>query len=75
MAVFIILIIHVAVQCNNLSDPDNGAVNTTGTKVGDTAMYSCDGGYELRGSSTLTCHSNGNWSGPPPTCEGNHKLY
>ena len=70
VAVFIIFIYNVAVQCNALSDPDNGAVNTTGTKVGDSATYSCDSGYELRGNTTVTCHLNGDWSESPPICEG-----
>ena len=66
----IILLIVVAIQCDALSDPDNGAVSVTGTGVGDTATYTCDDGYELIGSSTRTCQSNGDWSGSPPTCEG-----
>ena len=64
------LLIVVAIQCDALSDPDNGAVSVTGTGVGDTATYTCDDGYELVGSSTRTCQPNGEWSGSPPTCEG-----
>ena len=60
----------IAIQCDALSDPDNGDVSVTGTGVGDTATYTCDAGYELIGSSTRTCQSNGEWSGSPPTCEG-----
>ena len=62
--------IVVAIQCDALSDPDNGAVSVTGTGVGDTATYTCDDGYELIGSSTRTCQSNGEWSESSPTCEG-----
>ena len=63
----------VAIQCDGLSDPDNGAVSVTGTGVGDTATYTCDAGYELIGSSTRTCQSNGDWSESSPTCEGKPK--
>ena len=61
----------LAVQCPALSDPENGAVTTTGTGVGDTATYTCNSGFEISGSDTRTCQSNGEWSGSAPTCEGN----
>ena len=64
----------LAIQCDALSDPANGTVSITGTGVGDTATYSCDEGYELSGSGTLTCQLNGEWSGSPPTCEGKHSI-
>ncbi|TRY98885.1 hypothetical protein DNTS_026546 [Danionella cerebrum] len=31
--------------------------------------YSCEEGYELKGSSTSRCSSTGEWSSKPPTCE------
>ena len=62
-------IISTVIQCDALSDPDNGAVSVTGTGIGDTATYTCDDGYELIGSSTRTCQSNGEWSDAPPICE------
>jgi len=33
----------------------------------------CEAGYALRGESTLTCLSDGNWSAPTPECEGGFK--
>ena len=59
----------VAIQCDALSDPDNGAVSFKGTGVGDTAKYTCDEGYKRIGSKTLTCQPNGEWSDAPPICE------
>ena len=69
-------IIILVIQCNALSDPDNGAVSFTGigVNVGDTATYSCNDGYELSDDSTLICQSDGEWSSPPPTCEGTIAL-
>ena len=60
----------LAVQCPALSDPENGAVSITGTGVGDIATYTCNDGFELSGSDTRTCESDGEWSGSAPTCEG-----
>ena len=30
--------------------------------------YTCNTGYTLIGSASITCHSNGQWSSPSPTC-------
>ena len=55
------------VQCDPLSEPANG-----GVAYKYTAVYFCDDGYELSGSTsgTLTCQSSGEWSDSQPTCEG-----
>ena len=34
-----------------------------------TVRYTCNQGYELIGSSTITCLSTGQYSGPPPRCQ------
>jgi len=34
----------------------------------DTCSFSCNTGYELTGSDTRTCQSNGNWSGNETMC-------
>ena len=58
-------------DCNNLTDPDNGQVTlTAGTTFGQNATYSCDPGYNLVGDSTRTCQATREWSGSAPTCEG-----
>ena len=59
--------------CPSLNDPSNGMINCTqgGDGVsdpGDTCTYTCNTGYELTGSNTRTCQSNGSWSGSAPTC-------
>ena len=43
-------------------------VTMTGNSAGDTASYTCDAGYELIGSMTVTCTSDGKWSDEPPMC-------
>ena len=40
---------------------------------GDTCNFTCNTGYELTGSDTRTCQSNGRWSGSDDMCiEGKH---
>jgi len=34
----------------------------------DTCSFTCNTGYELTGSDTRTCQSNGNWSGTDTVC-------
>ena len=54
--------------CPDLSDPTNGTVTVMGTSVGDTASYTCNYGFELIGSMSVTCTSDGTWSDQPPMC-------
>ena len=42
---------------------------------GDTCSFTCNTGYELTGSDTRTCQSNGSWSGIDGVCRrGNHHF-
>ena len=56
------------VTCPDLDNPGNGAVTVNGTSPGDTATYSCNTGFELEGTDTVTCGDNGTWSAGPPVC-------
>ncbi|CAI8013734.1 CUB and sushi domain-containing protein 2, partial [Geodia barretti] len=51
------------VDCGELMDPENGAVNVTNTTFNSTATYSCNGGYNLVGDATRTCLASASWSG------------
>ena len=35
---------------------------------GDTCNFTCNTGYELTGSDTRTCQSNGSWNGDDDVC-------
>ena len=62
-------------DCGSLPDPANGRVDhTAGTSLGQTAIYSCNTGYNLVGDSTRTCQATGNWSGSAPTCQGMYVI-
>ncbi|XP_053378181.1 complement receptor type 1-like isoform X2 [Mercenaria mercenaria] len=53
--------------CATLTDPSDGTVTATGNSFGNTATFSCDPGYDLIGSSLLTC-GTGSWDDGAPTC-------
>ena len=60
------------IRCDDLPAPVNGEMVTcsSGT-VGagyDTCSFTCNTGYELTGSDTRTCQSNGSWSGSDDMC-------
>ena len=59
-------------DCGPLTPPANGGVDTpSGTTSGSIALYSCDEGWILTGSSSSVCGCDGLWLTPaPPTCEG-----
>ena len=63
-------------DCDALPNPANGRVShATGTKLGQTATYSCDPGYNLVGDSTRKCQATGVWSGSAPTCHIHACVY
>ncbi len=70
-----------AVDCGSLTDPSNGAVDTSsGTTFMMTATYTCNIGYNIVGSESRTCGASGTsgattlsdgvWSSTAPVCEG-----
>ena len=61
-------------MCPELSGIPNGFVNFASRKPGAKANYSCMEGYNLNGTKTRTCNSNGTWSDQEPTCESKSSL-
>ena len=61
----------------------NGQVNATTSllafgyySVGTSVSFTCDPGYQLDGSSLISCLTNGTWDAPTPTCtQGNVQLH
>ena len=64
----------VATTCPSLSTPKNGSKtgcpHRTSEHYGVSCSFSCDIGYNLRGSLTRKCLENGTWSGFTSHCEG-----
>ena len=68
-----ILVLIFIVQCTELAAPMNGMAfcsPTNGSMFSyeDACNFTCDTGYELTGSDTRTCQSDGSWSGSEATC-------
>jgi len=61
------------IQCN-LTQPSNGEITSCSSGTlgvgyeGDTCSFTCNTGYELTGSDTRTCQSDGSWSGTETMC-------
>ena len=65
----------VVISCPDLSNPDNGVVQfSSGTVFQSVAEYSCDDGYQIIGTSSLTCQANAQWSDSPPHCESKPNI-
>ena len=65
----------VAVDCGmppGITGRDNLIANfdSTNTTFRNVVVYSCNPGFRLVGSSSLTCLASGSWSGVAPTCQG-----
>ena len=61
------------VRCDNLLISVSGSVSCSSGKVGigyegDTCNFTCNTGYELTGSNSRTCQSDGSWSGSDVVC-------
>ena len=66
------IFVHSLVQCTGLSSPTNGNISCNSTDVSryeDQCLFSCNPGYELTGSLSRQCLSNGSWSGSDVTCD------
>ena len=61
------VIFHI-VPCTPLNAPNRGEMSCTGNVYEDICVFTCDDGYELTGSDTRTCQSDGSWSGSEAVC-------
>ena len=67
-------------RCDDLSTPANGEITSCSSGrvgvgyEGDTCSFTCNTGYELTGSDTRTCQSDGNWNGSNAMCNGGRVL-
>ena len=69
-----IIIILAEITCPDLANPVEGIVEIQGNTPGASAVYSCNRGISLIGTSRRICGTDGTWSGEPPTCEGKLRI-
>lgn len=62
--------LYTEINCPILERPNNGRVTLTGTVIGARAIYSCEDGFALEGSSEIACGNDGLWVDDPPVCSG-----
>jgi len=68
-------------QCPNLPVPSNGEITSCSPgsigvgNEGDTCTFTCNTGYDLTGSDTRTCQSDGSWSGSENLCSRGMSNY
>jgi len=70
-----VLILFLAVTCSKLSPPTNGELlgcNTTELQYNTVCSFSCNEGFEAKGSTVRRCTENGTWSGTDLVCPGNY---
>ena len=73
------MVFLLLVSCPSLSDPSNGMINCSLGDDGvpsyeDICNFTCNTGYELTGSESRTCQSDGSWSGSNAMCiKGEYK--
>ena len=66
--------IIIDIQCEDLSTPANGEIMSCNSGrvgvgyEGDACSFTCNTGYELTGSNTRTCQSDGSWNGTDVVC-------
>ena len=71
---FYIPLLHISVvNCLLFGNLNNGMITCALRDDGvpsyqDTCSFTCNTGYELTGSDTRTCQSDGSWSGSNVTC-------
>ena len=54
--------------CQTLDVPDNGNVSVSTDSTKTKAIFTCDIGYTLKGTSKTMCRSDGTWDFAAPTC-------
>ena len=54
---------------SNVRTVSCGSGNASVSYEGDTCSFTCNTGYELTGSDTRTCQSDGSWSGSDDVCK------
>ena len=63
-----------AKDCGPIDTPLNGTKPGNETTYPNKVTFSCDDGFNLRGSAERECTADGTWSGVETICEGKYPL-
>ena len=58
------------IRCPKLVAPSHGSMQSCSNLLGRTCQFSCSKGYQMLGSRSRTCQSNGEWTGSETDCQG-----
>lgn len=61
----------LAKDCGSIKIPLNGMKHGNRTTYPNKVSFTCDDGFNLKGSNVRECRSDGVWSGEETFCEGN----
>ena len=61
-------------SCGKPDSPSNGQVLGTLFTFGADVQFTCNAGFQLRGSDRSTCRVSG-WDANTPTCEGKYHIH
>ena len=64
----------LAIFCPDLDQPQYGSVRIIRKNIGGKAVYKCNYGYKLYGSTFRKCLHSGIWGGSQPTCKRRFPL-
>ena len=67
LALMVFFILFSA-TCDGLDNQDGANITMTTDGSQTQALYNCDTGYSITGSSLLSCLSDGTWNISPPSC-------
>jgi len=56
-------------DCGHVPTTSHGSYSVTSTTYLSTATAHCDPGYDLKGSSTVTCQANKTWTAQQARCD------
>lgn len=72
------VLLMTVITCGDPGVPANGLRFGDDITVGQNVTFLCQPGYVMAGgdnSVTITCTSNGTWSGTVPVCQGKYQLH
>ena len=63
----------IGLPCKTIKAPPNGRMTCSGLVTNETCLFSCNDGYDLKGSGRRTCLNSGEWDGDETFCKGEQR--